>query len=123
ISPVLLGKAPKSPSTQEVYTKTGKHSAKAHRILRVNPAKEYHLIRGELAKNITIQSLTQTARYCLPTVLCCGRILSELIRRLQNEGTKSTYTSPRQDANPFHPLTKESLHVPSHSPPPSLPFQ
>lgn len=52
MSPVLLGKAPKSPSTQEVYTKTGRHSAKAHRILRGNPAKEYHLIRGELAKVI-----------------------------------------------------------------------
>lgn len=70
ISPVLLGKAPKSPSTQEVYTKTGRHSAKAHRILRGNPAKKYHLIRGGTSEGNSCFEVRKKIRRCRLLGLC-----------------------------------------------------
>ena len=70
ISPVLLGKAPKSPSTQEVYTKTGRHSAKAQRILRGNPAKEYHLIRGGTSEGNSCFEVRKKLRRCRLLGLC-----------------------------------------------------
>ena len=70
ISPVPLGKAPESPSTQEVYTKTGRHSAKAHRILRGNPAKKYHLIRGGTSEGNSCFEVRKKIRRCRLLGLC-----------------------------------------------------